>query len=142
MPRSRDRLRVLIDTNVLVSAEIVGGRPGRILELALIGEISLYLSKTTINEFARVMSEKIGIDDDRLTALLKLLIRSAEIVEADKVDEIVKGQAGDNAILAAAIAGEVDYLVTGDHKHLVPLKKIGRIPIITPERLLQILAER
>ncbi len=135
MPDSKTR--VFIDTNVLVSAEIAGGRPGRVVELGLTGEITLCLSDTVLNEYVCVMTEQLGWAEQAVRARLELLARNAEIIEAENVVTLVKGEEADNRILAAALAGEVDYLVTGDHKHLVPLGAIEGIPIVTPEVFLK-----
>jgi predicted nucleic acid-binding protein len=43
----------------------------------------------------------------------------------------------DNLILATAIAGRVDMLVSGDHQHVLPLGVVEGIPIVTPREALE-----
>jgi predicted nucleic acid-binding protein len=59
----------------------------------------------------------------------------SELPEIDLVDD-----PGDNLVLATAIAGEADYLVTGDRRHLLHLKKAQRTRILTARELTELLA--
>jgi len=53
-------------------------------------------------------------------------------VEPSESVDVIPEKLADNEILACALATEADYLVTGDKKHLLPLKSFRRISIISP----------
>jgi predicted nucleic acid-binding protein len=97
-------LRVVIDTNVIISALTFGGNPKAVLELARKRHIRNTTSTFIIEEIGRV-------------AVIKNL--------------------PDNRILECAVAGGVDYLISGDH-HLTDLKNFGTIKIVTPTEFLAI----
>ena len=58
----------------------------------------------------------------------------SELPEVDLVDD-----PDDNLVLATAVAGEADYLVTGDRRHLLQLKKVRRTRVLTARELMELL---
>ena len=58
----------------------------------------------------------------------------SELPEVDLVDD-----PDDNLVLATAVAGEADYLVTGDRRHLLQLKKVRRTRVLTARELTELL---
>ena len=122
-------MKVVFDTNVFVSAFIVSGSRGeQALLLAYRRKVALYTSVPILTETARVLREKFAQSEQDITAALKMIGRSATIVQPVRKITILE-DAPDNRILECAVTGEVDLRVTGDDG-LLKLKKFEEIPIV------------
>lgn len=122
-------MKVVFDTNVFVSAFIVSGSRGeQALLQAYRRKVALYTSVPILTETARVLREKFAQSEQDITAALKMIGRSATIVQPVPKITILE-DAPDNRILECAVTGEVDLLVTGDND-LLKLKKFEEIPIV------------
>lgn len=108
-------MRIVLDTNVLVSAVFFGGVPGRILEAWRDGRLQLVLSVDILEEYQRVgqalASKYSGVD---LKPFLNLLTVEAEIIEASGLPTPVSADPDDDKFLACASAAEVSVIVSGD----------------------------
>ena len=108
-------MRIVLDTNVLVSGVFFGGPPGRILEAWRDGDIQLVLSAEILDEYQRV-GQELGVQYDGVDfePFLGLLAVNAEIVEAPVLTEEVSRDPDDDKFLACAIAAGVSVIVSGD----------------------------
>lgn len=136
-------MRVVADTNVLVSGTFWTGVSFRLLELVEAGSVQLVLSPSIIREFQEVVHrgeiiEK-SSEQQRLAAALAVqkLFLQAIVVEPNFRVEAVPEDSEDNKVLEAALAGAADYVVTHD-RHLLKLKKFEGIPIVTAHEFLGI----
>lgn len=89
-------------------------------------------------ELERILTKKIGFEPERWEATLHLLVDlAAELVDvpADP-PKAVSGDPDDDLILACAVEAEVEVLVSGDRRHLLPLGEYRGVRIITPQALL------
>ena len=68
---------------------------------------------------------------------LRRFRRLATIVRPTVSIDVIKEKQTDNRILECAVAGKVDYLITGDKRHILPLGSIHGIPIITVAEFLR-----
>ena len=130
-------MKVILDTNVLVSGTFWTGNSFRILNLIDKNELSNITSKEIIKEYYEVVNSDEIIDkiEDKKLKMLKIahkVINNSEIVEPSVKIDIIKDDPDDNKILECAIAGNVDCIVSND-KHLLKLKKFRNIPILTPD---------
>jgi uncharacterized protein len=123
---------------VLVSAFIAAGPPSRLLEEAIDGRLELILLEPVIAELERILTEKFDFEPQRWSEAETLLRELAtESVEAPAGNpEAVTGDPADDLILACAIQSEVEVLVSGDRKHLLPVGERGGVRILTPQALL------
>ncbi|MHB8468888.1 MAG: putative toxin-antitoxin system toxin component, PIN family [Gaiellaceae bacterium] len=130
-------LRVLCDTNVLVSALIANGPPSRVLEEAVDGRIELLLPVLVLDELDRVLADKLGFARDRVRDARRLLERIASS-QPGRPEQVasVTGDRSDDAILACAIEAGANILVTGDKKHLLPLGEHRGVRLLAPQTLL------
>jgi uncharacterized protein len=137
-------LRVLADTNVLVSAFIAGGPPSRIIEEAIGGRIELVLATPVLAELERVLTVKLRFEPERVREIGTLLTDLAQEILDTPVDapEPVTGDPDDDPILACAIDAEVKAIVSGDRRHLLPVGEHRGVRIISPQALLAELAEQ
>jgi len=131
-------LRVVCDTNVLVSAFIAAGPPSRILEEVIAGRLELVLARPVMVELERILTEKLGFNMDRWVKVEELLVDLAsEVVpEPGATAEATTGDPDDDVILACAVTAGVDVVVSGDRRHLLPVGEHCGVRVITPQALL------
>jgi putative PIN family toxin of toxin-antitoxin system len=122
--------RVVVDSNVLVSALARGGKPAEIVLLAGRGEIEMCLSPFIFDEIARGLSgPKFGWERSRVIEALQAL--PAEIVDAGAPRLTVSRDPKDDPILECAEAARAGFVVSGDRDLLV-LEQHGDIVILRP----------
>ena len=139
MKTGAERVSVVLDTNVLVSGLNFEGNENRILILFYRGVIAVYFSPFILQELRTVLEKKFRWEKDRVNVLLRKINDLGIIVNPTCNISVIRTKKDDNRILECAVEARVDYLITGDTKHLQPLKKIEGIPILTPTQFLNIL---
>ncbi len=127
-------MRVVLDTNVLVAAFVARGVCTDIFE-RMIADHELVLSPYILDEFERVMSAKLGFDQNRVKRALALFRRVGQIVTPEPLAEPVCRDKDDDAVLALARSSNAVCLVTGDEDLLI-LRRFQRIPIVSPRAFL------
>ena len=128
---------------MLVSALIADGPPSRLLEEAIDGRIELVLPHLVLDELQRVLSGKLGFDDEQLRAAHNLLagLATSRPGRPRRADAIT-GDPVDDGILACAVEAGVDVLATGDRKHLLPVGEHRGVRLLTPQATLAELRAR
>ena len=120
----------MFDTNVLISAVVYGGLPRELLTRVFRGEITLITSTLLMSELEEVLMLRFAHDASLARAVRAEIELLADVVDAS--DPAPVGlDADDDAVLAAAIAGEASAIVTGDRDLLVLGEHRG-IRIVTP----------
>lgn len=137
-------MRCVLDTNVLVSAFLWEGMPGKLIELAAEKEIQLFTSKALLDELADVLprkhlAKKMLSTGLTVTQMMHHYQRLATRVTARQLDQPVSRDVDDDAVLACAIAARANLIVTGDVDLLV-LGSYQDIPIVTPAEAVRLLA--
>ena len=132
------RPRVVLDTNVLVSHLLFpGGNPSKILDLAAAGKMTLVLSEDILREMEGVLRAKFGFDPGRAAAAEGSLRAVSEVVRPRHWVEAVRNDESDNRILECALSGKAQVIVTGDKKHLLPLKEFRGVQILSPSEFIR-----
>ena len=137
-------MRVVLDTNILTGALITGGTPPDSLYRAwLRGEIALVTYTAQIRELADVLArERLQrfLDADEAAAIVgNIGTRAVVLDELPSVSHSPDPM--DNRILATAIAGGADLIVSGDKKHMLALREVDGIPIVTARKALELLRQ-
>jgi uncharacterized protein len=138
-------VQLVIDTGILISALIREGTPPQLLYDAWEkGEFTLLLSHESAEELQRViqypkMRPYFTIAQGE--RLLNYMLRYAVLVEDLPVIDL-SPDPKDNHILATAIAGRADYIVSSDKRDLLALETVEGIPIITPRMALEVIRKR
>ena len=134
-------MKVVLDTNVIVSGLNFPGNERLVLELALRGRFELYLSTFILEETAGVLVRKFAWDEERSSQALRALGNAATVIYPRRLPEMIEGGHADNRILECAVDASADYLVTGDRRHLLPLGEHGGTRILNAPRFLSALGE-
>ena len=98
-------LRVVLDTNILISAAISGGVPGRTVELALRHRYQLLISPYIFLEFRQTLSRKFGKGKREIDERIRRIVGSAEIIRPSHQLSILS-DTGDNRVLGAPLKGK------------------------------------
>jgi len=134
--------KAVIDTNVIVSAHLTpSSKAVQILYLAEAGKIEIYLSPQILDELeATLLSPKLmklhKDTPEQVRHSIRLLKKYVKITPGNLEVEVITNDPDDNKILACAIEGQVDYIISGDH-HLTDLKSFQGIPIVNPDMFLK-----
>ena len=132
-------MRVVLDTNVIVSGLNFPGNERLVLELVLRGRFELYLSTFILEEAAGVLGRKFDWDAERSSQALRALGNAGTVIYPRRLPEVVEGGHADNRILECAVEAAADYLVTGDRRHLLPLEEHQGTRILNAPRFLSAL---
>jgi putative PIN family toxin of toxin-antitoxin system len=130
--------RLVIDTNVVVSALLFGGVPGKLVPLWKSGRIRALASKEMIEEYLRVLTyPKFELSEEEINYLLyQEILPYFEIVWTKPGPVIVEEDPSDDMFIRCADAGKANTIISGD-QHLLDLKSYGKIKILTPSQFLK-----
>lgn len=128
-------LRVVLDTNVIISAILFGGKPREILSLVGKKNIISVTSAPLIAELLDVLVKKFRFPVAKIRLVEKKIKKLSVLVypkeHIDRLDD-----EPDNRVLEAAVEGKCDVIVTGD-RELLHLSIYRDIRIVTPEQFLK-----
>ena len=128
-------LRVVADTNIYVSAYNFGGLPGKVLELAQEGQISLFISAPILHELERVLRTKFSWPEKETSRLVRNILQFTHLVIPDKRLAVITDDPTDNRILECALQAHADMIVSGD-SHLLKLKNFQTVAMMTARQFL------
>ena len=125
-------MRIVVDTNVLISGLFWGGIPAEIIHAWAEGRIKTVCSAEIIDEYNRI-SRRLnpGLDTSQIDRFLSFLIRRSEIVRPNHWFKIILEDSGDDKFIDCAFHAQARMILSGD-KHLLRLKKFGPIQIVSP----------
>jgi len=122
--------RIVLDTNVTISALFWEGNPRKIYDLVRRGELIMLLSDDMEKEFIRVLGyEKFGLSPQEVTVFLRNLRTHARHVETKTKIDVVVADPTDNIFLECALDGSADFIISGD-RHLLDIKVYEGIHIV------------
>lgn len=125
-------MRVLLDANVFVSALLIGRNCEEILSLARAGVVQVLSSEEILSEVEQVMRRKFRWSEADVRRFSEEMRSLCTLVECDPRGIEFPPDPDDAKVLACAVAGKADVIVTGDRKHLLPLGNFRGIPILSP----------
>jgi putative PIN family toxin of toxin-antitoxin system len=132
-----NKLRVVLDTNVLVNGTIVRyGAPARILTAVTQRQIRLILSPYLLAEYLSVLqrphiSRRYPHFREQLALVRRFAFVNAIWTNPTTIEQVIADDPKDDAILACAHEGKAAYIVSGD-EHLLALREYRGIKILTP----------
>ncbi|MBI5555565.1 MAG: putative toxin-antitoxin system toxin component, PIN family [Elusimicrobia bacterium] len=131
-------VKIVLDTNVIVSALHFGGNPDKILNLANKGVIELIISPFILGEVADVLQRRFNWSEKEIANALAAIKEIATLIQPVHKLSVIKEKDSDNRILECAVSGKADFIVSGDAKHILPLKEYLGIKILKPTEFLAI----
>jgi putative PIN family toxin of toxin-antitoxin system len=128
---------VVLDSNVWVSAFAFQGIiPNHILDLVKTRQIRSVTSEPLIDQVVRALT-RLQTSASRVQAAEIVMKQTSRLVHPSVRLEVISDKESDNRVLECAVTGEVDAIVTGDRKHLLPLRRYAGIPILSPSDFLE-----
>jgi uncharacterized protein len=137
------KLKLVLDTNVWVSAMIWGGSPARIIEAAEKRIVCLITSDEILDEISRtLMRPKLkrscdlkGISQQQVT---EAVLRLSMLVEVKSKIHVVREDPADDKVIECAVDSKADYIVSGDN-HLLKIGSYKKTRIVSVRQFLKIL---
>lgn len=129
--------KVVIDTNVFISAFGWGGRPLEVIELLENREIRNCVTEEIIEEFVSAVSySKLDFPKKLQTNILEFILAYSDIYTTKKHLSITSDPK-DNKFIECALTANAEFIITGD-KGLLSVKQLKGVTIITPDDFLTI----
>ena len=130
-------MKVVVDTNVLVSGVFFGGMPSRILEAWRDQRLDVVVSPDILEEYRRVGEHlETQFADVSLAPFLALLVMNAEIIEPPDLPEQVSRDSDDDKFIACALAGGCHVIISGD-KDLLSISGYRGVKVVAPREFLE-----
>ena len=137
----KKKLRVVLDTNVILSVLLFGGRLEFIRKAWKDEKLVLLFSEDTLEELVKVLHySKFGLENEEIDFLIYVeVLPYAEVVEnVVEIDKEICRDMDDIKFLECTVSGRADYIVSGDDD-LISIREIEGIKIITPAELRRVL---
>jgi uncharacterized protein len=135
-------MKVVLDTNILISAFITpNGEPAQVVKLLQTEDFYLILSADVFKEIERVIQYPklrtlYQYTDEQVEAFLEGIRRIAIWVEVTERLAVVQNDESDNRFIELAVAGSARYIITGDKRHLLKIRRYQSIEIVSPTEFL------
>jgi putative PIN family toxin of toxin-antitoxin system len=123
-------MRVLLDTNVIVSAVTTRGLCADVFR-AVLSDHELVICPQVLQEVRRILRTKFAVPEDAVAEYLELLTQDAIVAEPGDLPNVEIRDKDDLGIIGAALAGKVEVLITGDTE-LQRLKRFQKLRILSP----------
>lgn len=133
-------MRVVLDTNVLIAAFIARGVCSDLLEHC-VRRHTLVTSDFILTEFRGTLTSKFKFTDDEAGSAAALLLSRMDMVKPNALPAPVCRDRDDDTVLATAMTGNCDCIVTGD-KDLLVLTRFGDVDILNPADFMKYEATR
>ena len=122
-------LRLVLDSNVLISAFYWEGNERSLLRECRIGKYKLVTSSFILEEVERVLKEKFDEEEHLVRSYIREVFKFSELVVTPGRLNVITEDPSDNNVLETAVVGKANYLITGD-KHLLKIGEYNNILIL------------
>jgi putative PIN family toxin of toxin-antitoxin system len=130
-------LKVVLDTNIYISAFNFGGIPLEILTLGIRKEVAIFVSPLILEEIEGVLRNKFKWQLKRIQEAITAIQQYAQLVHPKERINLIKEDEPDNRVLECASEAEAYLIVSGD-SHLQRLKKFRNISILSPREFFEL----
>lgn len=123
-------MKIFFDTNVLIAAFIVRGTCSELFDHCLI-EHKIYISQWVLDELYEKLVRKFRFPKTKVDQIVNFIRKNTEMLTYTPLSTPICRDPDDDHVLASAVSGNVDCLISGDEDLLV-LKNFHGLPIIRP----------
>ena len=133
MGQKKVRMNIVIDTNVVISAILFGGTPGRLIDLWKSGRIKPLITQEILTEYIRVLAyPKFKLSENEIHYIIhQEILPYFKVVKCAHGPSIIKEDPDDDKFIQCAQAGNAKIIISGD-QHLLAHKSYKNIKIMTP----------
>ena len=130
---------LVLDTNVVISAILFGGIPGKLIELWKKGSITPLITEDIMAEYLRVLAyPKFKLSEEEVHYIIhQEILPFFKVVNSKPGPSIIKKDPDDDKFIQCAIAGQAKIIISGD-RHLLAQKSYKEIKILTLSQFLEI----
>ena len=137
-------MRLVLDTNIVISGLVWNGPPRRLLDAAISGTIDIYTSAVLTTELREALAyakfaKRITANSDSVDRCIGRFMAIANFTAAAMIEGTGSADPDDEHVIACALSAQADVIVSGD-AHLLDLKSYLRIPIVTATAALALIA--
>lgn len=125
-----EKTKVVLDSNILISAFGWSGPPKTVMQLVTSGKLTNYTSMAMLEELSRVIAyPKLHFPESLQAEIIETVFTVSTLVTATEPLNVVALDPADNRILECALTAVADYIISGD-SHLLELGSYAGIPIV------------
>ena len=125
-------MKVVLDTNVLVSGVFFGGQPGKILSAWRDDKVQIVLSTEILEEYIEVLQRlEMFYPPIDVKPVIELILANFEIITVSPLKEPISPDSDDDKFLACALASKARVIISGD-KHLLSVDGFKGLEIVKP----------
>ncbi|MEO8157085.1 MAG: putative toxin-antitoxin system toxin component, PIN family [Betaproteobacteria bacterium] len=137
-------MRLVLDTNIVISGLLWNGPPRRLLDAAIGGTVDLYTSALLVAELREALAyakfaKHLTTNGETIDRCVARFMAIANLTAAARIEGTGSADPDDEHVIACALAAQADLIVSGD-AHLLDLKSYQRIPILTATAALAMIA--
>jgi len=121
--------KIVIDTNIYISAIFWGGKPRSVVDLGRNGQVSIFTSSQIEKEINKKLKTKFGLSDEEVAQILLDFSTFTLPIKASRKITVIDDDPDDDKFIECAVASRAGFIVSGD-KHLLNLKKYKGIKIM------------
>lgn len=128
--------RIVLDTNVVISAILATGFPYLVVQLALSGRVECVLSPALLEEYhLTILKPKFRTVRSESQTIIDEIERNALLVHPKEPIDHIHTDISDNQVLMCAVAGSAQYIITGNTRHFL-FSEFQGIKIVTPREFI------
>ena len=121
--------KIVIDTNIYISAIFWGGKPRSVVDLGRNGQVSIFTSSQIEKEINKKLKNKFGLSDEEVAQILFDFSTFTLPIKASRKITVIDDDPDDDKFIECAVASRAGFIVSGD-KHLLNLKEYKGIKIM------------
>ncbi|MDA2922687.1 putative toxin-antitoxin system toxin component, PIN family [Patescibacteria group bacterium AH-259-L07] len=125
-------MKVILDTNIYISAILFDRECEKVIRLLKEHGSEILISDFILKEIEFVLRKKFHWSEQEIRLTLYDIETKTTVIDTHSNIHIIKQKMSDNKILECAVDGKADLIISGDTKHIQPLKKFKGIPIVSP----------
>ena len=129
-------LRVVVDTNVYISAIFRGGKPRHVIDLGRDGKIQIFTSEDIEQEILDKLMTKFGLNSDDAGRVMADFSTFTKPIRISRRIHVVKDDPDDDKFIECAVECDAEFIISGD-KHLLNMKKYEGIDIVNAAAFLK-----